>query len=645
MREPTAEPELHVPDRPAPLSNSVGPALSDDQPVTRPDPAIAVQVPSTPGPHAPERGTHPDPLAQQLATSADQFPPIPGYDVQRFVGRGGMGIVYRAVHRATGRTVALKLINPSGARDPLTRNRFDREVRTLAALKHPNIVPVYDAGDWHGFPYCAMEFVPGGTLSEHLDRVRADLRGAVRLMVKVARTVAAVHTAGVLHRDLKPLNILLGPNDEPMVADFGLVRWSDDESDLTSTGLPIGTRVYMAPEQTLGRRTDYTPACDIWALGVTLFEVFTGTRPFADDGSSNLYARIRSEEAPRIETRSPTVSAELVAVVQKCLEKRPEDRYATAAAVADDLERWLDGKPVLAPPVPEPTAEPEAPVSPLPSKSSRRSRAFLVVTVAVVLALGAGAVIFRRGATDPGPVTNTKTLAERVAAGEKVKLTDEKGAPTVPLTLAEGHELSEKPTGGYRGFFGPRWNFSIAALADEGWGQPIRVEGDIGMFFSTDGDTKAGFYVGRRMWPGTDPVYESIIYCGITPRFDSKTNKMVLTFSNGVCLWPSAQGAAQDIGLSGEPLPWSADEKAKGLRFTHVVIDVRPNEIRMTGDGVPLKPVIEEYALRRLNLHAQRYPAMRQLTFTAPVFGTGIGVFCQNTECVVANLTVSKLDP
>src|SRR5262249_43326077 len=150
--------------------------------------------------------------------------------------------------------------HPAGRDHAAVRARFEREVRSLARIDHPHIVPVHDAGYWHGFPYYTMKYVPGGTLALHLDRVRADLPAAVRLVVKVARAVQRLHAEGVLHRDLKPLNILLGEGDEPLVADFGLARWLGDDSDLTVTGSPLGTRQYMAPEQTLGQKTEYGPA-------------------------------------------------------------------------------------------------------------------------------------------------------------------------------------------------------------------------------------------------------------------------------------------------------------------------------------------------------------------------------------------------
>src|SRR5262249_42692281 len=150
-----------------------------------------------------------------------------------------------------------------------------------------------DAGYWQGFPYLAMKYVPGGTLAQHLGRIRGDLPAAVRLVALVARAVDRLHADGGLHRDLKPMNILLGEGDNPLVADFGLARWIDDDSDLTVTGNPLGTRQYMAPEQTLGRKSDYAPTCDIWGLGVVLYEVLTGHRPFAHQDPVELFRQIR----------------------------------------------------------------------------------------------------------------------------------------------------------------------------------------------------------------------------------------------------------------------------------------------------------------------------------------------------------------
>src|SRR5581483_1783659 len=182
------------------------------------DPTVTIPAPSTPGPPRADGGTAPettDPVrvpAQPDAVPEAALPIIPGYRVLGLLGSGGMASVYRAVHLEMGREVALKLISPGGRDEASVRGRFTREVQALGQIEHPNIVPIYDAGHWQGFPYYTMKVVPRGPLSRHLGRFGGDVRAAVRLVVKVARAVAALHAAGVMHRDLKPLNILLGDN-------------------------------------------------------------------------------------------------------------------------------------------------------------------------------------------------------------------------------------------------------------------------------------------------------------------------------------------------------------------------------------------------------------------------------------------------
>src|SRR5438067_2302818 len=177
MSDPNAVTGTHTPGEPEQHLATAGwvppPGALAHGPRAEPEPTQALPAGSTPGPHAPDRATNPDPTEQMIDTGAvlPRLPPIPGYDVERYIGRGGMGIVYKATHIATSRVVALKLINPNAAHDAVTRERFAREVHALARVKHPNIVAVYDAGDWHGFPYCTMEYVPGGTLHHHFDRI------------------------------------------------------------------------------------------------------------------------------------------------------------------------------------------------------------------------------------------------------------------------------------------------------------------------------------------------------------------------------------------------------------------------------------------------------------------------------------------
>jgi hypothetical protein len=570
----------------------------------------------------------------ELNTRLGQLPGIPGYEVQRFIGRGGMGIVYRAVHLVTGRVVALKVVTPDGEQDHITRERFTREVRALASLRHPNIVPIYDAGDWLGFPYCSMEFIPGGTLGQHLQRIRADRRKAIAVMAKVARAVESLHAAGVLHRDLKPLNILLRADDEPMVADFGLARWVGDESTLTYTGLPVGTRQYMAPEQTVGRHEDYTPACDIWALGVILYEVLTGQRPFSDDGRTDIYHRIRHEDPPPASSHEPDLPPELDAVVRRCLAKQPEDRYCSAAAVADDLERWLAGEPAAPSPCPARLALVEAHAPP-----RTRVRA-LLWGLAAVLALAAGVGLYHRSSQ---PAKGQKTLAERVAAGEKVKLTDEKGRPTAPWPATADHPLGEKPWAGFNAF--TTTTMGLAPLADESWELPIRVEADVAVPYAWPAQPMGGVYVGRRNWPGLEFKHESLVYLVVSPRHEpGQAPAEQLAGIVGLYWWDRDRLGSPPMH-SEVRQPWNRGEKSQDPRFAHLVLEVREKEVRGSIDGAPLAPLTEERAIESLKLKLGDRPDFPAYPFAPPAFGTGIGVFCRATDCVVRDLTVSKLTP
>jgi hypothetical protein len=195
---------------------------------------------------------------------------------------------------------------------------------------------------------------------------------------------------------------------------------------------------------------------------------------------------------------------------------------------------------------------------------------------------------------------------------------------------------------GYHGFFSK--SVGLAPLADEAWGGPIRVEADVAIYFSLDGRPTGGVYVGRRVCTGSDLAHESLVYCGATPRFDTVAKKRLLSCSNGQFWWTGNLGGGATMGYDSAAKPWSDDGAVTGPRFAHLVVDVLAHEVRTTGDGVPLRPITEKWALDALNRNLAHSPTLRH-TFTSPAFGTGIGVFCQNTECVVVNLTVSKLDP
>jgi hypothetical protein len=279
---------------------------------------------------------------------------VPGYEILGELGRGGMGVVYRAQDTRLKRLVAVKQLLVGREASPALLARFQAEAEAIARLQHPHIVQVYQAGEHDGQPFFVLEYVPGGSLDRQVRGRPQPVREAVKLVLLLARAVHAAHQAGVIHRDLKPANVLLAPPaDEPglntpwgcpRVSDFGLARLHDDAPDRGSVdGMAIGTPSYMAPEQAEGRLQEVGPATDVWALGVILYELLTGCRPFRGDSFQGTLHRVCTAEPEPLRRLRPEVDEAVAAVVARCLRKRPAERYPSAAALADDLKRWLDG--------------------------------------------------------------------------------------------------------------------------------------------------------------------------------------------------------------------------------------------------------------------------------------------------------------
>jgi eukaryotic-like serine/threonine-protein kinase len=296
-----------------------------------------------------------DPFAADLRSATAQGPlPDPHvagrYRVGERIGQGGMGVVYRATEEPTGRIVALKRLTGHLALTPLAIARFRHEVTALARVEHPNVVRLYDFDLEADPPFLVMEFVDGESLAKRLNGKPLPAHEAATLMEKVAGAVQAVHEAGLLHRDLKPGNILLTRTGDPKVSDFGLARGADEEARLTKTGATLGTPEYMPPEQARGS-TALTPATDVYALGATLYELLTGRPPFVGPTEMSVLDQVIRTE-PLTPTRlQPKVPRDLETICLKCLEKDPTRRYATARAVADELHRFLAGVPILARPI------------------------------------------------------------------------------------------------------------------------------------------------------------------------------------------------------------------------------------------------------------------------------------------------------
>jgi serine/threonine protein kinase len=292
--------------------------------------------------------------ARRLVPAVSGFEPsvAPGpgqFELLNEIARGGMGVVYKARHKRLNRIVALKTIRPGVAcsTDVLIR-RLRAEAKVVAALDHPNIVPLYEIGEEGGYPYLILKLIPGGDLERHQLRLSRNPRAAVRLMAKVARTVHYAHSHGVLHRDLKPSNILLDLQGIPHVTDFGLARCVEIDSSLTQTGLIIGTPAYMAPEQASGNRAELTEAVDVYGLGAVLYKLLTGRPPFQAATAYDVLEQVRDRRPVSTRLHNRAIDRNLDAICLKCLEKDPTRRYHSAAALSADLERWLAGSPVSA---------------------------------------------------------------------------------------------------------------------------------------------------------------------------------------------------------------------------------------------------------------------------------------------------------
>jgi WD40 repeat protein/serine/threonine protein kinase len=362
-----------------------------------------------------------------------KLPTVPGYEIRAELGRGGMGVVYRAYHLGLQRQVALKMVRSGEHADESELHRFLDEARKLAALSHPHIVPIYDIGAYDGLPYFAMEFLDGGPLSDQLKHGPLPAVEAAKFIEVVARAVEYAHQMGILHRDLKPSNILLkkkadGPprsedpvvttpariaspappdrffvhplastNYSPKITDFGLARHFDGSFSPWSTETIVGTPSYMAPEQATGPMgPGVTPASDVYSLGAILYELLAGKPPFrADTPLATLLEALEKEPVPPSRF-APGIPRELEAICLHCLEKEPSRRYPSASALADDLRRFVDRQPIRVK-VRRGARQPR--------RWTREWRAILALTAC--LALFAGLVRWQRPSSD----SSTASLA------------------------------------------------------------------------------------------------------------------------------------------------------------------------------------------------------------------------------------------
>jgi len=290
------------------------------------------------------------PLARDKTKSAGSktFADFGDYALLDEIGRGGQGVVYRARQKSLNRTVALKVIGLGHWATEAHLKRFRREAEAAASLDHSGIVPIYEVGEHDGSCYFSMKFVEGGQLDELIKLEPMPIRRAVELIAKVARTVHYAHEHGILHRDIKPGNILFDQKGEPHLTDFGLARLIETESTVTRTLEVLGTPSYMAPEQAAGNNAQLTSATDVYGLGAVFYQLLTGHPPFAGGTTFETIRLLLDTEPRHPRLWNPKVDRDLSTICLKCLEKDPKRRYSSALALAEDLERWLKHEPIHA---------------------------------------------------------------------------------------------------------------------------------------------------------------------------------------------------------------------------------------------------------------------------------------------------------
>jgi len=271
------------------------------------------------------------------------------YEILEQIGCGGMGVIYRARQRHSRRIVAVKRVLSYRADSHGALQRFRREAQAVASLDHPNILPIYEVSESEdGLPFFSMKFAEKGSLRENVASLRDEPRKCVQLMAKVAHAVEYAHSRGVLHRDIKPGNILLNDRGEPLVSDFGLAKLLDGNNDLTRSLTTFGTAGFIAPEQAGNAAVDFTPAADVYSLGAVLFNVLAGRPPFLGSNPVSVIRQASETQAPKLRSLAPSLDRDLETICARCLERDPKARYQSAGDLAADLERWLGGRPIIA---------------------------------------------------------------------------------------------------------------------------------------------------------------------------------------------------------------------------------------------------------------------------------------------------------
>jgi predicted Ser/Thr protein kinase len=592
--------------------------------VTRgqPTPPVSATTPGSPSAPGPERTASSGGLPER-------------YELLERVGAGGMGVVYRVQDRLLGRVVALKMIRGAGLATPEEVLRFRREAQAVARLRHRHIIPLYDLGEHDDQPFLTMAYAPGGSLARLRDAGPAEPRAAAAAVEKVARAVQVAHALGIVHRDLKPSNVLLDEEGEPLVTDFGLAKFLDADAEATYTGQLLGTPAYMAPEQAAGHANRATPASDVWALGVILYELLTGRRPFLGSGSE-LADQVRTAEPPRPRSLRAGLDAALETVVLKCLQKEPGRRYATAGDLADDLGRWLRGEGIQ--------ARPESLARRLGRGLRRRAAwaapAALLLLLAVALG-GWAAVRFRvpptaggSQQTDLSPQAEAQAALEHALdAGQPVTLVGDKGPPRYHRWRTEKQRPPLAPQGSGPLFL-PYCSTALLDLVPDPRTEGYRLSAEV-MIEKSD-ECVAGLYclAEERARPeGPEQYFVALSFAENGAKGKAqRAGLQVIRYREAD---PERANNTQELALGGVRLgagPWHA-----------LSVEVRGNEIAATCDG---KDLPRANLAQESPLILQWWQAQGRGVEAAPAFfpRSPLGLFVSHGTADFRNVVVTPLD-
>jgi serine/threonine-protein kinase len=543
-----------------------------------------------------------------------------GYEILGLLGRGGMGVVYKARHPTLGIEVALKTMR-FDEDDPGLAERFLREAQAVVRLNHPHIVRLYEAGQYQRTHYYTMDYVAGGNLYQRRQEFTGDARRAAALMEKVARGVQHAHERGIIHRDLKPGNILLDEHGEPRVSDFGLAKFLEDISGQTTSGLVLGTAAYMPPEQAAGHNSQVGTHSDVWALGVVLYELLTNQKPFPGPVLVQALYDIQQSDPPRPSSLNRRLDRSLETIVLKCLEKDPARRYASAGALADDLGRWLRGEPIL------------ARSRPWPVRIWRREKRRLALTACgLLLLLTAVAAPGLMWQNDPDRAL--RHIESRLQQGEKVELLDPSGAPRwYRWRTGEDEARLEAKDGSCR-LSSLTW--AVVELLPRPKVVPFRLEAVVRHDDGMEASTVGLYFCYSEMPEASGKHYFATV--NFTERGWSTGQARFDLFG----WWdPGLNKPFRGRAPIGPPMSFQPDGNGKTWR--HLAVEVRARTVCVFFDGFRHG----EYPYKKLN-GEQRYvvPPNNDDRAAWPTFRAeqGVGLFVFRSTAYFRSVTISRLE-